>query len=123
MKMQIPGLNLLTGASASITAKNSYSAQEAENERRNTSILQNTEIAVDKHNTSSNGETVLDPSENDKEEIQESSTQIVQDESTFEIVDHPVVDPLDIAIAASSDHSSSESDADEEDDSNDVDRF
>jgi hypothetical protein len=123
MKMQIPGLNLLTGASASITAEKSSSALAAEIERRNTSKLQNTENAADKHNTSSNGETVLGPSENVKEEIHKTSGQKVEDESTFEIVDHPIVDPLDIAIAASSHHSSAESESDEEDDSDDVDRF
>lgn len=121
--MQIPGLNLLTGVSASITAERSYSALEAEIELRNTSMLQNTENAADKHNTSSNGETVLGPSENVKEEIHGSSAQKVEDESTFEIGDHPVVDPLDIVIAASSDHSPAESDKDEEDESDDVDRF
>lgn len=125
MKMQIPGLNLLTGASAPIATEKSYSAAEAEIERRNgftTSMLENTETAADTHNTSSNEEIVLGPFENAKEGIHGSSVQKVEDESTFEMVDHPVVDPLDIAIAASSDRSSADSHSDE-DDSDDIDRF
>lgn len=122
--MQIPGLNLLNGTSVPFAEKN-LSSLNPENDVTRTSptdVLENTETSADDHYTSGNGEPPGNIPKIAEAATHGSSVQETVEEEKFE-VGNLVADPLDMALAASSDHSSAESDAGEEHDSDDDDRY
>ena len=118
--MQIPGLNLLNRTSPT-TATNGLSRQETETESpiftTREEVLEDSKTSSENHDTSGVDERHDD--ENSEEHLNETSKEKAIIEEATEILP----DPLDIALEADSDHSSAESDADEEQDSDDAARY
>jgi hypothetical protein len=118
--MQIPGLNLLNKTSPT-TAPNGLSRQETETESlivpTREEVLEDSKTSSENHDASGLDERHDD--ENSEEHLNESSMEKATIEEPAEIFP----DPLDMALEADSDHSSAESEADEEQESDDAARY
>ena len=117
--MQIPGLNLLNRISGPTTALNDLSQRETRTESliftTREEVLENSTTALETHYTSGVDQ------EYDEENSEENRNEGSKEEGNFE--EPAVADPLDIALEAASDHSSAESEIDEEQHSDDAARY